>query len=70
MRRDEFPIVDKYCKDKIIKELNNIRAEIGIYKLDCMLTCDNKICRDCNNNMFGSIYRIIDKHIKEIEKEN
>ena len=48
------------------EELEDIKAEIGLYENDCMLACpNNDDCRDCNNNMFGSIYRIIDKHIKE-----
>ena len=66
MRRNEFPIVEEYCKDKIKAELEDIKAEIKMYENDCMLSCSNNDdCRDCNDNMFGSIYRIIDKHIKE-----
>lgn len=28
MRRDEFPIVHEYCRQKIVKELEKIKAEI------------------------------------------
>lgn len=49
---------------KAIKAIEDIKAEIALYESDCMLSCpNNDDCRDCNNNMFGSIYRIIDKHI-------
>ena len=44
------------------EELEKIKAEIKMYENDCMLACpNNDDCRDCNDNMFGSIYRIIDK---------
>ena len=53
------------------EELEKIKAKIGLYENDCMLSCpNNDDCRDCNNNMFGSIYRIIDKHISELKGEN
>ena len=53
------------------EELEKIKAEIKMYENDCMLACpNNDDCRDCNDNMFGSIYRIIDKHIKEIKEWN
>ena len=28
MRRDEFPIVEEYCKDKVVAELEKIRSQI------------------------------------------
>lgn len=30
MRRDKFPIVEEYCKDKIIEELEKIKGKIII----------------------------------------
>ena len=28
MRRDEFPIVEEYCRDKVVEELVKIKSEI------------------------------------------
>lgn len=30
MRRNEFPIVEEYCKDKIIEELKKIKEKIDL----------------------------------------
>ena len=30
MRRNEFPIVEEYCKDKIVAELEKIKEKIDI----------------------------------------
>lgn len=46
--------------------LEDIKAEIEQYEADCMLHCpDDEVCKDCNIDMFKSIYSIIDKHISE-----
>ena len=28
MRKDEFPIVEKYCREKVVEELEKIKTEI------------------------------------------
>lgn len=42
--------------------LDKIRAEIGMYEADCRLQGGTDACEKCNSNVFGSIYRIIDKY--------
>ena len=42
--------------------LNQIKAEIAMYEADCRLVCDEEPCKQCTDNVFGSIYRIIDKY--------
>lgn len=47
--------------DKVLEE---IKAKIEIYEMDCILSCGNDVvCRGCTQTMFKSIYQIIDKHI-------
>ena len=61
MRRDEFPIVEEYCKDKIKAELEEIKAEIN--KLWFTGYADKpKLDRE-------EVINILDKHIKEIDNE-
>ena len=44
--------------------IDDIKADIEQYEADCMLHCpDDEVCKDCNKDMFKSIYSIIDKHI-------
>lgn len=43
--------------------IEQIRADILRYKADCDFHL-GKECRGCNEVMFGSILRIIDKHTK------
>jgi hypothetical protein len=47
--------------------LDKIRAEIGMYEADCRLQGGTDECGKCNSNVFGSIYRIIDKYKAESE---
>lgn len=42
--------------------LNEIRDEIEMYEADCRLQGGTLECEKCNDNVFGSIYRIIDKY--------
>ena len=42
-----------------------VRAEIGMYEADCRLQGGTDECEKCNSNVFGSIYRIIDKYKAE-----
>ena len=62
MRRDEFPIVEEYCKDKIIEELEKVKAEIEEEKLDVDLDIGNETIY---NNAINDVLAILDKHIKE-----
>ena len=47
--------------------LDKIRAEIAMYEADCRLQGGTDECEKCNSNVFGSIYRIIDKYRAESE---
>lgn len=47
--------------------LDEIRAEIEMYEADCRLQGGTDECEKCNSNVFGSIYRIIDKYKAESE---
>ena len=47
--------------------LDKIRAEIEMYEADCKLQGGTDECEECNSNVFGSIYRIIDKYKTESE---
>ena len=48
--------------------LDKIRDEIEMYELDCRLQGGAHECEKCNDNVFGSIYRIIDKYKAESEE--
>ena len=59
MRKNEIPIVKEYCRDKIIKELEKIKAEINEQM---------QVINDClfDNDLKEAI-EIIDNHIKELK---
>ena len=71
MTSQEFEAIKKAMKQQadlaIVRELSAIKTDVEIYKSDCLLACDEKRCRDCNETMFKSIHNIIDKHIKEYD---
>lgn len=46
---------------KSLEAWEKVRAEIGMYEADCRLQGGTDECEKCNSNVFGSIYRIIDK---------
>lgn len=48
--------------------LEEVRAEIEMYEADCRLQGGTDECEKCNSNVFGSIYRIIDKYKAESEE--
>lgn len=64
MRRDEFPIVEEYCKDKVVSELEAIKAEIdtlyGVY-LSCFT--ERLVIK-------SDVMRIFDEHISELKGDN
>ena len=59
MRKDEFPIVDEYCRRAKIEELEKIKAEIHDIKLEL----------DCDYYTGDKITRLIEKHIEEMKGE-
>jgi predicted aldo/keto reductase-like oxidoreductase len=67
MRRDEFPIVDKYTQKQVNSVLDKIKAEIENH---CGLVKENH-CRYCSycNSVMGvrEILKIIDKYKAESE---
>lgn len=51
------------------KVLDEIRAEIIKYEGDCRLSVDEyPSCKQCTDNVFESIYAILDKYKAESEK--
>lgn len=55
-------------KANMLQKIGDIKAEIRKYENDCMMSCvNNDDCRNCNDNTFESIYKIIDKHIESEE---
>ncbi len=50
---------------KLTQAIKNIKADISKYELDCQFAGDPEECQTCNNNIFDSIYSIIDKHTAE-----
>lgn len=72
MTNTEFEIMRKAQKKEqniaILRVLDSIKSEIGMYEADCRFAGGTAECEKCNDNVFGSIYRIIDKHIKEYEE--
>lgn len=67
MRKDEFPIVDKFAKDKVNDMLDKIRAEID----ELEIYYDNDYFSVNRDAMFkrNDVLRIIDKYRKEQTKE-
>lgn len=53
------------------EHLNKIKDDIGRYELDCRFADYSQTdeCTICNKNVFGSIYRIIDKYIEGSDEE-
>jgi hypothetical protein len=59
-------------KREYVKEiLSKIKDDIGRYELDCRFADYSQTdeCTICNKNVFGSIYRIIDKYIEGSDSE-
>lgn len=67
MRKDEFPLIEAYADSRVNDVLDKIRTDIEIYEADCRLQDDKRECEKCNDSVFGSIYRIIDKYKTESE---
>lgn len=52
---------------KVNEILDNIKNEIGMYECNCNLAVSDPVCRKCGDNVFGSVYQIIDKHSEGME---
>jgi hypothetical protein len=57
---EAFDMAIKALKQDSI--LGKIKADIAMYEADCRLSGDEEPCKQCTDNVFGSIYRIIDKY--------
>ena len=56
-------------KADIVAVLDKIRAEIFKYEADCRLSVDEyPSCKECTDNVFRTIYNILDKHKAEMEE--
>lgn len=49
--------------------VEDIRAEIERYEADCRFAGGTEECEQCNTNVFGSIYQIIDRHMGKEKHE-
>ncbi len=56
-------------KSKLKWFADMIREDISIYRMDCDFAEDDSECRQCNNAIFDSIEKIIEKRYKEITHE-
>ena len=66
MRRNEFPIVEEYCKDKIIEELEKIKAEFE--EIKCPR--DNPYNNETEYSVsMEELRELFDKHISELKGE-
>ena len=74
MTSKEFEVMRNAQKHEtdlaVLRKLSEIKADISMYEADCNLALseNDENCLRCNKVMFGSIYRLIDNHIKEIEE--
>ena len=58
-------------KDCLICVIDKIRADIIKYEGDCRLSVDEyPSCKQCTDNVFETIYGIIDKYKAESEVED
>lgn len=56
-------------QDIVKPVLDKIRAEIFKVESDCRLSIDEyPSCKQCTDNVFGTIYRILDKYKAESEE--
>lgn len=49
--------------------ISQIEFEIAHYECNCMWAEDNETCRTCGENVFNTIYKILDKY-KEGNNDN
>lgn len=65
MTTKEFEVMRKAQKHEtyiaIHRVLDTIKSEIQMYELDCRMVGTPE-CEKCNDNVFGSIYRIIERN--------
>ena len=65
MRRDEFPIVKEYCRDKVVAELEKIKQEIGRIQTE---EGGDFLERPAIDIIYES-QKILDNHISELKGE-
>ena len=67
--QEQYELICEKAKkyDRLVGAIEKIRAEIEQYEADCRLQGGTDECKKCNSNVFGSIYRIIDKYTAEKE---
>ena len=65
MRKQELKDRKNMNREYLNAKLDQIKAEIEMYEADCRLQGGTDECEECNSNVFGSIYRIIDKYKAE-----
>lgn len=65
MRRDEFPIVDKYVKKQVNEVLDKIRSEIDMARF---IDKDTKTCKNALASGLEVAMQIIDKYKTESEE--
>lgn len=66
MSKEETHMVVEYVNKCVNQKLEQLKQRLYIYESDINLACDDEKCRGCNDNVFKSIYRMIDD-IKEDE---
>jgi len=61
-------ILEKLNTESEDTTLEKIRADIIKYESNCRLSVDEyPLCKECNDNVFKTIYRILDKYKAESE---
>lgn len=63
MRKEEFPIVDEYCRRAKIEELEKIKAKIELMDFDFGDYYDN------TDIIIEMVSKVINNHIKELKGE-
>ena len=70
MKDESMSYLEALKEIKRLKEaVGKIKDDISRYRADCEFVneFEEPECRQCNANVFDSIERIIDKHLKEVE---
>lgn len=60
MIKEETHVVVEYVKKCVNQTLEQLKQRLYIYESDINLAYDDEECRGCNDNVFKSIYRMID----------
>ena len=60
MSKEETNMVMNFVHKYVNQTLEQLKYRIHVYESDINLACDDEECRGCNDNVFKSIYRMID----------